>query len=270
MTLNYFKQYFDLFEQMPLTLENFYSKLSNMLPEYSTIECETLIELLIGLHAPFRVHVLENGNDIIDTTLKDISLEEAKLCFVDIETTSSNAKKGQIIEVGAIIAQNGEILNTFDTLVYSPFVPEDIIELTGIDSYMLEDAPRIEQVLKQFSEFLGDSIFVAHNVSFDYNFIAESLYEYDMPPLFNACLCTLDISRRTIVSKKYALSYLNDMLGINIKQAHRAYADALAAFELYKICVQSLPREIKTLQDLIAFSKGKISYPKRSVDNTHI
>lgn len=53
------------------------------------------------------------------------------------------------------------------------------------------------------------------------------------------------------------------MLGINTAQAHRAYADALTAFRLYEICMQSLPKEVKTLQELIAFSKGKIAYPQR-------
>ncbi|MCI7410981.1 3'-5' exonuclease [Helicobacter bilis] len=264
MALQYFGHYFNLLDQMPLSLESFHTQLSNVLPEYGTLECETLLEVMIGLHAPlYRVSDIESSDYIIDTTIKNINLNEAKLCFVDIETTSASVKNGQIIEIGAIIAQNGEILDTFDTLVYSPFVPEDIIDLTGIDSYMLEDAPRLEQVLKQFRAFLGDSVFVAHNVSFDYNFIAESLHEYDMPPLFNPRLCTLDLSRRTIVSKKYALAYLNDMLGINTAQAHRAYADALTAFRLYEICMQSLPKEVKTLQELIVFSKGKIAYPQR-------
>lgn len=268
MALRYFEHYFNLLDRMPLALRDFHHQLGNVLPEYSMLESETLLEIMIGLYAPlYRVSALDNESHIIDTTIKNIRLDEAKLCFVDIETTSANVKNGQIIEIGAIIAQNGKILDTFDTLVYSPFVPEEIIELTGINSYMLENAPRIEQVLKQFLAFLGDSVFVAHNVSFDYNFIAESLHKYDMPPLFNARLCTLDLSRKSIVSKKYALSYLNDMLGINTTQVHRAYADALTAFELYKICIQSLPNNVVTLQELIDFSKGKVTYPTRNTKN---
>lgn len=261
MALKYFSPYFNLLAKMPLTLEDFHSAIINILPQYRELECETMLEMMIGLNAPIQ-RIADNNKQMVDMTTKNINLETAKLCFVDIETTSSNVACGQIIEIGAIIVQNGKILDTFNTLVHSCFVPEEITELTGIDVCMLEDSPSIEDVLKRFRVFLGDCVFVAHNVSFDYNFIAESLHEYNMPPLFNARLCTLDISRKTIISKKHGLSYLNSMLGINTSQLHRAYSDALTSFELYKICMQSFPNAVKTLQDVIDFSKGKIKYPQ--------
>ena len=251
---------------MPLTLEDFHAAITNILPEYRELECETLLEVMIGLHAPIH-RITKNNKQMVDTTAKSISLETAKLCFVDIETTSSNVEEGQIIEIGAIITQNGEIIDTFDTLVHSHFVPEEITELTGIDVYMLEDSPPIDKVLRQFRAFLGDCVFVAHNVGFDYNFIAESLHKYNMPPLFNTRLCTLDISRKTLISKKHGLAYLNSMFGINTAQAHRAYSDALTSFEVYKICMQSFPKAVKTLQSLIDFSKGKIKYPQYPSSN---
>lgn len=266
MALNYFSQYFKALDTMPLTLDVFHETLTNLLPEYREVESETLLEVLIGLHAPIqRIYNADMNAHIVDTTIKDMRIQDAKLCFVDIEASAANRDYGQIIEIGALIAQNGVILDTFDTLVYSPFVPEEITMLTGIESYMLEDAPRIEEVLGKFREFLGDCIFVAHNVAFDYNFIAESLCDYDLPPLFNARLCTLELSRKALISKKHALSYLNTMLGINTAQTHRAYADALTSFELYKICLHSLPKEVQTIQQLIDFSKGRITYPPRTL-----
>lgn len=261
MSLQYFSPYFNILANMPLTLEDFHTAITNILPEYRELECETLLEVMIGLHAPIH-RITENNKQMVDTTIKNISLETAKLCFVDIETTSSSVEDGQIIEIGAIITQNGKIIDTFDTLVHSYFVPEEITELTGINAYMLEDAPPIDKVLKQFRAFLGDCVFVAHNVTFDYNFISESLHKHNMPPLFNVRLCTLDISRKTLIAKKHGLAYLNSMLGINTEQAHRAYSDALTSFELYKICMQSFPKAVKTLQNLIDFSKGKITYPQ--------
>lgn len=263
MALQYLSPYFNALASMPMTIEDFQAEFIRILPEYRELESETLLEVMIGLNAPLQ-RIIANNRQMVDTTAKNISLDSVRLCFVDIETTASNVEDGQIIEIGAIIAQNEEVLDTFDTLVHSHFVPEEIAELTGIDVYMLEDAPPLDRVLSQFRAFLGDCVFVAHNVSFDYNFIAESLCEYDMPPLFNARLCTLDISRRTILSKKHGLAHLNSMLGINTVQAHRAYADALTSFELYKICRKSFPESVKTLQDLIDFSQGKITYPQHT------
>lgn len=263
MAINYFSKYFKLLDSMPLTMDNFHKLMIEILPEYSELNKDTLLEIAISLNAPFYEY--NKAKQIIDLNTRKQKLKDCKLCFVDIESTSPNIQTGQIIEIGAIITQDEKIIDTFETFIYSPYVPNDIVKLTGIESYMLEDAPKIEKVLNDFRGFIGDCIFVAHNVNFDYNFISESLRLHKMPPLLNARLCTLELSRKSILSKKYALSYLNKMLGINTPTNHRAFADALTSFELYKICAKSFPNAVKTIQDLIDFSKNKITYPQRAI-----
>jgi DNA polymerase III epsilon subunit-like protein len=46
-------------------------------------------------------------------------------------------------------------------------IPSFITKLTGIDNEMVESAPVIKDVLPDFVSFLGEDIFVAHNISFD-------------------------------------------------------------------------------------------------------
>ncbi len=263
MAFNNFSQYFKLLDSMPLPTNDFYKGMIDILPEYSELDFNTFFEIIIGLNAPFYKH--NDTKRTIDLSTRKQNIKDGKLCFVDIESTSANTQTGQIIEIGAIIVQNEKILDRFDTLVYSPYVPDDITQLTGIDSYMLEDAPKLQKVLHDFRNFIGDCVFVAHNVGFDYSFISESLKIYGMPPLLNARLCTLDLSRKSIISKKHALPYLNTMLGINTPVNHRALADAITSFELYKICARSFPKEVTTIQDLIDFTKNKIKYPNRLI-----
>ena len=49
-----------------------------------------------------------------------------------------------------------------------------------------------KEVLLSFKKFLGDSVFVAHNVRFDYNFISEKLEQLGFGKLANRKLCSID------------------------------------------------------------------------------
>ena len=178
------------------------------------------------------------GLDITRTAKNQIELKTRRneikdqiFCVVDIET-SGGINSGQIIEIGALKLQNGEIIGKFETFVYAPYVPENISELTGITAEHLKNAPSLAFVMEQFKVFLGQSVFVAHNVRFDYGFIS-----------------------RTIASPKYGLGTLKELLGID-NTHHRALSDAIAAAEIFKHSLQKLPSEVKTTEDLIEFSKS--------------
>ncbi|STQ86694.1 3'-5' exonuclease [Helicobacter muridarum] len=254
-----------------LKIDEFCHIMQNYFPEYSELSNECFFEVLIALNAPITRYTnqCDNQMEYVGLNSKDILLNEAKLCFVDIETTSSNIEYGQIIEIGAIMVQNGKIHKIFDSLIHSNYVPNDIIELTGIDAKMLENAPNINETLKKFRDFLGDCVFVAHNVLFDYNFLSDSMIHHGIPPLFNTRLCTVELSKKTIPSRKHALPYLNKALGINMKISHRALADSFSSMQLYNICMLNLPSNIKTLQELIDFSKCSIHYQSYSINKKH-
>lgn len=270
MNVNHYGKYFEILDSLPMKTSSLYHTLSAILPEYNDGDADLFIELLIANNAPLyrsKAYLESDYNDLnyyIDNKAKNLIWHESELCFVDIETTSSNIETGQIIEIGAIKTKKAKIIDKFETFIYSPYVPEEITKLTGIESTMLEKAPKLKEALQHFKQFLGDNMFVAHNVGFDYNFISASLQNCELAPLLNLRLCTLDLSRKIILAKRHALPYLNEMLGINTQISHRALADAITSFELYKICSLSLPHEVQTLQDLVNFSKGKITYPMRS------
>lgn len=180
-----------------------------------------------------------------------------KFCFVDIETTGARPQESQIIEIGAIMYENGAIVGEFDECIYAPFVPEIITDITGITADMLANARKAQAVLEDFRVFLGQSVFVAHNVGFDYSFISHALESCGLGSLLNHRLCTIDLAKRTILSKRYSLQYLNEFLGINTPKAHRAYADALTALKVFEIACLCLPSSICTAKDLITFSRSK-------------
>ncbi len=183
------------------------------------------------------------------------SYKDETYCIVDIETNGNSPVKNQIIELGAIKYKNGEITDRFESYVYADYIPQAIVRLTNIEQSDLANAPSLKKVLHDFKLFLGDDVFVAHNVKFDFNFISTSLKTVGLEELLNRKLCTVDLARKTITAEKHGLAHLRNFLDIQTGEHHRAYADALSAAKVLDACFQNIPEHVKTTEDLIAFSK---------------
>ncbi|MEA2029400.1 MAG: exonuclease domain-containing protein, partial [Campylobacterota bacterium] len=119
------------------------------------------------------VLVLEASGYPIETTANGFKLttffndyKKQEFCIVDIETNGSKPTTSQVIEIGAVMVQNGEIIEHFESFVYADDVPEYITKITKITQADLEGAPSQKEALVMLKEFMGDAIFVAHNVKF--------------------------------------------------------------------------------------------------------
>ncbi|MFV0481160.1 MAG: 3'-5' exonuclease, partial [Campylobacteraceae bacterium] len=186
---------------------------------------------------------------------KDVPIDAQKFCIVDIETNGCSLQDGHIIEIGAVMFQNGEIIGEFNSLIHFQNLSEIIIGLTGITDEMLKTAPSEISVLEKFRLFLRDAVFVAHNVEFDFWFISNAYTKNNLPPLLNRRLCTIDLARKTIEAPKYGLSFLREMLNITEGGVHRGLWDAKSAAVVFEQSLRNLPEEIKTTEELISFSK---------------
>ncbi len=202
----------------------------------------------------YGLPVVEDENEVYLRTQQNPYTEET-YCIVDIETNGNSPVKNQIIEIGAIKYKNGEIIDRFESYVYADYIPQAIVRLTNIEQSDLADAPSLKKVLHDFKLFLGDDVFVAHNVKFDFHFISTSLKTVGLEELLNRKLCTVDLARKTIDAEKHGLAHLRDHLDIQTGEHHRAYADALSAAKVLDACFQNIPENIKTTEDLIAFSR---------------
>ena len=221
---------------------------------YENAELE--FELLLSNGLP-----LEFDGDFVFLKTKETPINEQTFCIVDIETNGGSAKKGfQIIELGAVKYKNGQIIDKFESLVFAKEIPPYVQEVTKITPKMLENAPRLENVLKDFKIFLEDDVFVAHDIKFDYTFISESFEKYNLGKLLNRKICTIDLAKRTIESERYGLSYLKELLNIDVDNHHRAYYDALTTAIVFDKSLENIKKsnnsKIKTVEALIAFSKS--------------
>ena len=183
-------------------------------------------------------------------------LSSATFCIVDIETNGSKPDKHQIIEIGAVKVQNLHIIERFESLVRCDHISGHIVKITGISETDTHDAPPMRDVLENFKAFLGNAIFVGHDVKFDFQFTSKMMERIGMPPLLNRTLCTIDLAERTISSYRYGLAFLNEQLEL-YKEAthHRAFSDAMTTAKLFKRTLKHIPTELQTVEELITFSK---------------
>jgi len=157
-------------------------------------------------------------------------LKSATYVVFDLETTGLNSRYDKITEFGAIKAQRGSAQASIDILINPERkLSHKISTLTDITDEMLEGQPTIKDVLPQILEFIGDSILVSHNAQFDVSFLNQALIDNGYPPLKNAVVDTLPLSRYLFPdSRSHSLGSLchNMEIKYDEESAHRAVYDA--------------------------------------------
>lgn len=152
---------------------------------------------------------------------------------VDVETTGGRPGLHRMTEIGAVKIQNGQIIDEFQTLLNPErSIPPFITKLTGISNEMVTKAPFFADIAESFSNFMGDAIFAAHNVNFDYGFISAE-YARIGQKFKHAKICTCSSMRKHYPGyRSYSLKNLCEAFHINLDSHHRALCDAKAAAEL--------------------------------------
>jgi DNA polymerase-3 subunit epsilon len=155
--------------------------------------------------------------------------------IIDIETTGLNARKDRITEIAIFIHDGEKVVETFESLINPECrIPFHITALTGISNKMVAEAPHFFEVARKIVELTDGNIFVAHNASFDYNFIRcefkRLLYDYS-----RRTLCTKKLSRKLMPGiQSYGLGNLARILNLVNPARHRAAGDALTTVNLFE------------------------------------
>ncbi len=168
---------------------------------------------------------------LADTGLEHLPLGKLTFTVVDVETTGSSPVDDRITELAAIRVKGGRVVDEFASLVNPErSVPGEITRLTGISSEMVRRAPSGRQVLGAFRRFMGSSVFVAHNVGFDWAFVDQGLKLAGYKELSGPTLCTLLMSRRFFPGlRSHGLDALAERLKVRVQDRHRARGDARTA-----------------------------------------
>lgn len=168
-----------------------------------------------------------------------------KFVIIDIETTGNQYKQDdKIIEVGAVVIENGEITERFSSFVNPKQpVPPFIQQLTGINDDMLKRAPSFREVAPMLLEAMEGAYFVAHNVQFDLPFIQQEMENCNIPFYHGPVIDTVELARILYPTiDGYKLSQLAETLHLDHEHPHRALSDAEVTAELLLMMLDRLSR----------------------------
>lgn len=156
-------------------------------------------------------------------------------CVIDVETTGKGINGNRITEICIVRLKDGELVDKFTSLVNpEQYIPPFITNLTGIDDAMVAGAPLFEEIAERILEITKDAIFIAHNVTFDFNVIKNEFKRLGIP-FTRKKLCTVRLSRKLIPNLfSYSLGNLCASIGITLNNRHRAEGDTDATVILFK------------------------------------
>lgn len=184
---------------------------------------------------------------------------DTNFIVVDIETTGSDCSTNRITDLGMVMISALVEVDTFKSLINPhQFIPSFISHMTGISNEMVYKAPEASEVLPLAASMLAtpDSVFVAHNVNFDWSFIEKTLYREEIDVPLIPKLCTLKLARRLLPpDMKKGLTALTNYFGIKVKGRHRAFGDAKATGEVLirLIEIAESEHDITETEELLSF-----------------
>ena len=167
-------------------------------------------------------------NDLVPSVFGECNESfDGEFIVFDFETTGFSPVNDRITEIGAVLVRNGEVVDTFSSLVnpHMP-IPQRVVEVTGITDDMVKDAPDESEIMPKFFEFIGDRLLVAHNAQFDMSFARASAMRLgvlltnpycDTVPMARALLPDITNHKLDTVAKALQLDDFNH---------HRAVDDA--------------------------------------------
>lgn len=178
---------------------------------------------------------------------------ELRLAAIDVETTGFDPTEDRIIEVGIVSFAQGEVVDSWGTLV-NPLkpIPQEWQSLTGISEKDVQDAPTFDEIAHIVDQMLKNGVVCAYNLRFDQGFVRAEMERCgcawpDEAPMLDPLIFARQLQ------KEHSSKRLGDMavrLGIPLENSHRATDDACVAGKVMFAFAPQLPER---LTDLLVF-----------------
>ena len=211
-----------------MLIENFVYKEPD--PVFKDVQEEFVVVVPQASREFWQTNMFED----VQNQARNKAFKKRRFVVFDFETTGLSSATDKIIEIGAVRIENGDIKETFSTLINpGREITEEITKITGICNQMVKDAPTICKVIGDFYKFCYDCELVAYNSSFDMGFLHAAAmansYYFD-----NKVIDALALARKANHgTNNHELSTVLDRLKIKNDSAHRALSDALATAKLF-------------------------------------
>ncbi|MFB0918078.1 MAG: PolC-type DNA polymerase III, partial [Clostridiaceae bacterium] len=211
------------------------------------LEAKGKIKILYGVEA----YVVDDLTPLYNSD-KPLDFKGDFVVF-DLETTGFSHVNDRIIEIGAVRISNGIVKDRYSSFV-DPGVrlPAKIVELTNITDSMLYGQRKINEVLPEFLEFVGDTVLVAHNANFDMGFIRTKAKDMGLE-FNNPQIDTVSMARYLYPElKRHRLDSIAKHLNIFMGSHHRAVDDAETTAQILLRSFEKL--EKKGITDMLSLN----------------
>jgi len=187
-----------------------------------------------------------------------VDFENTVYVAIDFETTGLRPDLGdRIIEIAAFPIYKGQIRTdySFYSLVNPEVtIPKEVSHYHKLNNIHIADAPLLSEVIKDFKNYLSDSIIISHNAAMDLRFMDVATKEAGLLPIGNYYADTLKMSMYFLDEGPYNLGYLSKKLNLGINSFHRACDDAMATARLFLKLVKKY--SVRNLGDFLKRWEG--------------
>ncbi len=191
---------------------------------------------------------------------------ESSFVAIDLETTGKYPLDAEICEMAAVKWEKGQIVGTFQSLIKPTYqMGAEVIKIHNITNEMVESAPRLNEKLQEFYDFIKDSYLIAHHAPFDLGFLAWEFEKARLPlptlPVFCTSLMSQAINFNTA---NHRLATLAEYFKIDAGAAHRALDDAKTCLAVALRFFEKMP-EAK-VSDLLNAQQTQLLWPRYSIE----
>ncbi|MFB6468278.1 exonuclease domain-containing protein [Cytobacillus sp. Hz8] len=185
-----------------------------------------------------------------------VPFSQLKVIVFDLETTGFYPQNGdKILSIGAVKLVGDQVMEqeTFYSLINSSEpISEEIKDLTGICESELKEAPPLEQVLRDFYQFIESRPLVAHHANHEKSFMQNVTWKTLKMNFQHRLMDTSFLTKVVEPEKKLiTLDECCQHFGISIDQRHHALYDAIGTAKLWAKGVQLIQEQgFKNLSDV--------------------
>lgn len=154
---------------------------------------------------------------------------------VDVETSGFRPGQARIVSIAALaVGDDGNVEASFSSLL-DPGVDPGPTHVHGLTADMLAGQPTFGDVLADVAAILHGRTLVAHNVGFDYSFLAAEAEMVRAQLPVETVMCTVELSRRLgLGTANLRLETLAAHWGVTQLRPHDALDDALVLAQILK------------------------------------
>ena len=175
---------------------------------------------------------MEADDTLANTSPPLIAPELPRFAVVDIETSGLSTRRHRILQVAVVTLEHGCVVDEWVSLLKLSWPLQRVgpRKVHGLDRKMLRAAPPRRDVLAELARRLDDAVFTAHNVAFDWPFIARATAKAGITMATPRRLCTLRLSRRLDPDRtmSHRLGDVCERYGVVNARPHDAMYDARA------------------------------------------